>query len=40
MAAAWLAGSVQGVVVHTSSEVPGSSTSGNRTYTEGSVMSL
>ncbi len=38
-ATATLAGSVQGVVVQTSSEVPGLSTSGMRTKTEGSVAS-
>ena len=36
-ATATLPGSVQGVVVHTSREVPGSSTSGMRTKTDGSI---
>ncbi len=39
MAAAWLAGSVHGVVVHTRSDVPSSSVSGKRTYADGSSTS-
>ena len=38
-AAATFAGSVHGVVVHTTIDSPGSSTSGKRTNSEGSVLS-